>query len=138
MLDEYKISNLYIHGKLDPTARSIFKQSFESGNTKVLVLSKVFDAGVDIAGGTDAIILAGAGKSKVGVIQRTGRGTRLQEDNYNKVLVIDFNDPYIYVSKHTRERKLLLKYYEFDIVEDEKFIDTFISSKVEWRKNKKI
>ena len=79
------------------------------------------------------MIMAGGGKSRVSLIQRTGRGTRLQHDGFNRVLVVDFDDTSKFVNKHSEQRKEYLQWFKFNIYEDPNYIEQFIEELKNWR-----
>lgn len=125
---------IFLDGSNDMSIRSEWKNKFEIGECSTLVATRIFDAGVDLDGGTNAVILAGGGKSRQRLLQRSGRGARLQKDKFNQVLIIDFQDKGKYVKDHAIKRENLLKYFKFQIEDSPDTVDKFIGEILEWRK----
>lgn len=80
----------FISGKDD--AQKVYKilQKFNEGKLKTLIISTIGDEGLNIAR-ADAVILAGAGKSEVRIIQRIGRSIRKYKGK-KVVKIFDFLD----------------------------------------------
>jgi len=97
--------------------REHIKKSFEAGGIKCLIVTTVFDTGVDFVGGVDCLVNASAGTSLIRTLQRTGRGLRLQNNNWNKFLVFDFIDPYQFFTKQSNTRKETYKLEDFSVTE---------------------
>ncbi len=134
ILNKRNIRNVFVQGDDSIKDRFEIKKLFEQNECKILIATKVFDKGVDLHGGTDAVVFAGAGKSKIDIVQRTGRGARLQKEGWNKFLVIDFMDKGKYIKEHSEERHKILEYFDFNpvIAMDSTFVDKYIDKREEF------
>lgn len=92
----------FVNGGMEGEARQEVRERFERGELRCLVASSVFDIGVDIPS-LDALVLAGAGKSTVRVLQRIGRVIRAAEGKRDAI-VMDFIDNAKYLDKHSAIR----------------------------------
>jgi len=113
LLRNYNISFEVVTGDTD--GRERIKASFENRGVSVLLVTSVFDVGVDFEGGVDCIINAAGSKSITKQLQRLGRGLRLQNNKWDKCLLIDFVDKNIYVKNHTEERIKIYEKEKFDV-----------------------
>jgi len=85
-----------------------FRQEFNDKKYLTGILSPVGDEGIDLTG-TDALILAGAGRSRIKIFQRVGRGMR-KKKNTNNVFIIDFFDrTHVYLFFQSKRRQQYLK-----------------------------
>lgn len=76
---------------------------FARGKLDVLILTNIFNEGVDTPA-VDAIIMAAGGLSIIDTLQRVGRGMRAKEDN--RLFVFDFRDQTHHVLyKHSEKRR---------------------------------
>lgn len=98
----------FLSGIDSSTSRKYHIEQIKAGKLPVLIASTIFDEGLDIPN-LRTIILAGAGKSKIKMLQRVGRGMRLNK-NKLEVVIYDFND----TSAPTLQRhsKLRMKVWE--------------------------
>lgn len=96
------------------TDREQIKSLFEQYHVKCLVVTTVFDIGVDFAGGVDCLVMAAGGISQIRSLQRIGRGLRMQNNKWNKCLVFDFQDEGKYVKRHSHTRFETYKSENFD------------------------
>lgn len=86
-----------------------FRKNFVAGCWDIVIGSQVFDEGFDLAG-IGAVILAGAGKSKIKLIQRIGRGLRRKLTGRNRVYIYDFWDfSHVYLLAQSKKRRALMK-----------------------------
>lgn len=113
ILDEKNICCQFVSGCVSIEEREKCINRFEEYKCNILIATTVFDAGVDIDGGTELIILGGGGKARTSIIQRTGRGVRLQKDGINEVFVIDFLDKGLFLGDHSNKRFEHLQYFGF-------------------------
>lgn len=81
---------LFVSGDDPPDDRSEVYASFEDKSLNILIVSGIFDMGIDIPC-IDTIILAGAGKDPSRMVQRVGRGVRVSEGKTH-CMVYDFDD----------------------------------------------
>ena len=87
---------------------------FRSGKIPILVASPIMDEGVDIAG-IRTVILASGGMSYKRLLQRIGRGMRLQDGKVD-VHIIDFEDTGVrLLEKHAKARMKVYKKNDFPI-----------------------
>jgi superfamily II DNA or RNA helicase len=76
---------------------------FVSGKAPILIVSPIFDVGVDLPE-MDAAVFAGGGKSWEVTLQRLGRTLRRRKDK-SKVFITDFMDMHnSYLRKHSKRR----------------------------------
>jgi superfamily II DNA or RNA helicase len=96
-----------------------FTKDFKNGVYNVCFASQVFDEGFD-APTIGAVINAGAGRSRIKINQRTGRGLRAKRDQPNQVYIVDFNDQtHVFLSAQTAKRKEMYEEMEAQIEYDE-------------------
>jgi superfamily II DNA or RNA helicase len=87
---------------------SVFRQramveKFVKGKIDVLILTNIFDEGVDTPE-VDALIMAAGGKSIIETLQRVGRGMRVKADN--RLFVFDFfDDTHEFLMRHAETRR---------------------------------
>ena len=79
-----------VQGSTSSTERAKILADLQSGREKAIIATTVFDEGVDIPE-LRTIILAGAGKSRVAMLQRIGRGLR-KATGKKEFKLIDFDD----------------------------------------------
>lgn len=92
----------FVNGKDEK--RDLKKFGFENKFIRCLVATTIYDEGVDIHC-IDAVILAGGGKSERVLIQRVGRGQRLDEEKH-ELIVYDFMDLFHHKSREHAQRRL--------------------------------
>ena len=96
-----------------------FAEDFENGAYNLCFASQVFDEGVDLPA-IGAVINAGAGRSRIKLNQRTGRGLRAKRGQPNKVYVVDFWDrSHVFLSAQSKARKRMYEEIEAEISFDE-------------------
>lgn len=83
---------VYINGSSSKNDRNLAKNRMKSGTMDVLIATSIFDEGIDMPR-VSAVIFAGAGKSKVSVVQRVGRILR-PSDGKKTAIVVDFSDDF--------------------------------------------
>lgn len=79
-------------------------KDFKSGKIKCMVVSTIFDEGVDIPN-ISSIIMASGGSSQIKAIQRVGRGIR-RSSGKEDVIIIDFLDKFHRVTKSHSNRRI--------------------------------
>jgi len=112
----------FLKGTDDRAARKEAIRQLQSGEIDCLIATTIFDEGID-APAIGALILAGGGKAHHLVIQRIGRGIRLDEGK-EYTPVFDFLDDHSvkdvdentvgHLWKHSRERLEAVKNAEYD------------------------
>lgn len=111
-----KLKKLAVYGAQGKTHTDERKEIITNmKNKKYLccIATKVFDEGINIPS-LQVVINAGSGKSKIQNLQKPGRGTRLSKGKESMTL-IDFIDPYTYLSSHSCERMMLYAEQNWDI-----------------------
>ena len=86
MFEDAGLQFLAVWGSSDKGDRDLAKQSYGSGQTRVVLASTIWDEGEDIPN-VDAIVLAEGVKSVTNALQRIGRGMRRDSKD---VWVVDF------------------------------------------------
>ena len=93
-----------VQGSTSSADRAEVINNLQSGKTKHIIATTVFDEGMDLPE-LRTIILAGGGKSKVAMLQRIGRGLRIAKGKHAFKL-IDFKDTSGRIMKsHSKQRK---------------------------------
>jgi len=82
---------VFLTGNDPAEYRDSVLHGLRSGEVKTVIATPIFDEGVD-APQIGVLILAGAGKSHLLLLQRLGRGMRKKTSGKNEVLVYDFED----------------------------------------------
>ena len=111
-----KLKKLAVYGAQGKTHTDERKEIITNmKNKKYLccIATKVFDEGINIPS-LQVVINAGSGKSKIQNLQKPGRGTRLSKGKESMTL-IDFIDPYRFLSEHSCERMMLYAEQNWDI-----------------------
>lgn len=105
----------FIHGGSDPEHRALQLDRFAKGQLKILIASTIMDEGVDVKS-IGCLILAAGGKSMRQLLQRLGRGLRLNGIDGNSVLVFDFYDQTNkFLLQHSKERINIFKAEHLDV-----------------------
>jgi len=131
-LKEFRVVAAFGGGKglvLDPHTKAVaectldfetVRQQFAEGAFEILIGSQVMDEGVDIPS-IGAVILGGAGKSRIKNIQRLGRGLR-RKSGVNRVYLVDFYDTsHVYLTAQSKKRKALFTEIEATLIDNEDF-----------------
>jgi superfamily II DNA or RNA helicase len=93
----------FVHGGTPSDSRSDMIACVRRGEKPVIIASTIFDEGVDIPE-LRSIVLAGAGRSQIKVLQRIGRGLRLADEK-DVVTIVDFIDQtHKTLKSHSQER----------------------------------
>ena len=102
-LEKARVKTKFIHGTHSTAQRDATVERLVRGDLEVLVVSTIFDVGVDIPE-LRTLINAAGGKSAIAAIQKVGRGMR-RADGKTEVKVYDFNDEgNNWLERHTRQR----------------------------------
>jgi superfamily II DNA or RNA helicase len=107
-LKEAKVPYAYVQGADDNDTRTEVLDKVRGGEIKILLATKIFDAGIDVPN-LKYFISCSSGKSFVSTLQRIGRLLRVAE-NKNQCYILDIVDresEYLY--KQSQER---IKYYK--------------------------
>jgi superfamily II DNA or RNA helicase len=121
-----KVEHETIIGNDASDARSDIFNRLKDERLGLLLISTVFDEGIDIPN-IKTLILSGGGKSATRTIQRLGRGMRIDKTKRN-VLVIDFwDETHDYLLKHSKQRTRTYRQegYEVNILTLKQFFDVY-------------
>lgn len=115
-LKEAKVPYAYVQGADDSETRNKVLDEVRSGKIKILLATKIFDAGIDVPN-LKYFISSSSGKSYVQVLQRIGRMLRVTESKPDVYIfdIMDRESEYLFKQSKIRE-----KYYrdqKFDISE---------------------
>lgn len=106
-LDSLGADYAFIQGKDDTDTRNAVLNKVKSGKLKILIGTKILDAGIDVDS-FKCLIACSAGKSYISILQRIGRILRVRNDKKD-VIVFDLYDRTSRILyKHAKER---VKYY---------------------------
>jgi superfamily II DNA or RNA helicase len=109
----------FAHGQHSSKKRREYIKQLGTGELEGLIVSPIFGEGVDIPA-IRSMVLAGAGKSPIKLIQEVGRGMRVEDDK-TEVTIVDFYDElHSYLRKHSKKRIKVYKYagYNVDLIEE--------------------
>lgn len=105
----------FIHGNSDSEHREKMLKKFSKGELDILIGSTIIDEGVDVRS-IGCVILAAGGKSMRQLLQRLGRGLRLNGIEGNSVMVFDFMDlTNKFLKNHSIERINIFKEEKLDV-----------------------
>lgn len=104
---------IYANGSMSAEVRKDIISGLKKGGRKVVIATPIFDEGVDVPA-VDLVVLAGAGKSNIRIMQRIGRGMRPKAGD-NTLQVIDFVDSTKYMGKQSLDRVLLYENEGFSV-----------------------
>lgn len=113
-LDKLGSTYEFIQGKDDTKIRESAFNKVRSGKLKILIGTKILDAGIDIDA-FKCLILCSSGKSYIALLQRIGRILRMRKDKKDVIIFDLFDRTSRVLYKHGMER---LKYYKeqgFDV-----------------------
>lgn len=115
LLKDLGIEADFTHGGLSVEDRAEYLRRFSAKETTVLIASSILDQGIDIKS-IGCLIFGAAGKSLRAVLQKLGRGLRLNGIDGNTVLVFDFEDrTQKHLLKHSQERVRIYKNENFTV-----------------------
>lgn len=96
-----------------------FRRDFEAGTHTLAIATPIFDEGFDLPS-VGAVIMGGAGRSRIKVTQRTGRGLRGKKDGPNRVYLVDFQDrAHVFLAAQFKRRRAIYQDLEATLVYDE-------------------
>jgi superfamily II DNA or RNA helicase len=87
---KYGVDFVFINGSTPKDERIKIKKDFKSGKLLMVIATTVWNEGVDVPS-LNCCILASAGKGRIGVIQKIGRGLRKTKKK-DEVTIYDFQD----------------------------------------------
>ena len=109
----------FLSGKNSASSRRQAVQQMREGELDVLLVTTIFDEGVDIPE-LAKVILASGGKSAVKTVQRVGRCLRTA-DGKEEAIIIDFQDSHHkMVRKHALARMKIYKEQEYEVIVEKK------------------
>jgi superfamily II DNA or RNA helicase len=111
--------SIYVDGKTPQDKRDKIKQDFIDGKIDCLISSNIFDTGVNLPNMT-TLILAWAGKSPHGLIQKIGRAVRSHKGKTGVDIFCFGEMGNSYLDKHTKIRigKLVDDGYDVEILKE--------------------
>lgn len=107
-LKSSKVPYAYVQGSDNNEIREAVLDKVRAGKIKILIATKIFDAGIDVPN-LKYFISCSGGKSYVQNLQRIGRLLRTQKDKHDVYIfdIMDRNSEYLF--KQSQER---IKYYK--------------------------
>jgi superfamily II DNA or RNA helicase len=103
LLSKTNLSYRILYGKDSASERQDVIKLLEARKLDVLVVSTIFDEGVDVRN-IRTLIIASGGRSNEKTLQRLGRGMRTA-DGKSSVILIDFYDQtHEYLERHSKKR----------------------------------
>lgn len=120
-----------------PIDYNTFRQEFESGYYEITIGSSVLDEGFDMPS-VGAVISGAAGKSRIKLIQRLGRGSRRKKIGRNNVYLVDFYDmEHVWLLSQSKKRIELFQEIECIFPNTEiEFLQEIINHSLEIEKEK--
>jgi len=105
----------FIHGGSDDSHRTEVLDKFSKGDLDIMVASTIIDEGMDM-NSIGCMVMGAGGKSMRQVLQRIGRGLRLNGIDGNKVMIFEFYDQTNkFLLNHSKERKKIYENENFDV-----------------------
>lgn len=102
----------FLHGQ--SRDRLEIKRKFSEREIDVLIVSTIFDEGVDVAN-IDVLILGASRRSDRKLLQRVGRGLRKKKEGENSVVIYDVIDIGGILLKHSKERVAVYRKEGFEV-----------------------
>lgn len=104
---------VFTHGGLEDWLRVNIVENMKKGKYDVVIATTIFDEGVDVPGITGVVFWC-SNKSIVRILQRIGRGLRVEEGK-ESVYIYDFVVDVKYLSRHVRERAKIYEGEKFEV-----------------------
>jgi len=101
-LAESGIASLFVRGSTEREMRVQIQEAFQQKRVNCVIATATWREGVNVPS-LDCVINAAGGKSEIFTIQSIGRGLRTTNSK-QEVLIVDFLDPYKYLSEHAIQR----------------------------------
>ncbi|AOZ62365.1 helicase 2 [Bacillus phage SBP8a] len=115
MLQEKGYEVGFLHGDLTLEERTDLLTRFDNNELHFLVASTIIDEGISI-NSIGCMVLLNGGKSMRQILQRIGRGLRLNGVDGNQTVIFDFVDmTHRILKSHSKERLRLYKEEKFDV-----------------------
>ena len=116
MFTANNVDSMIIDGQQSSDQRERKRASLESGETKIVIVTSIFDEGVDVTS-IDVLILASGGKAYRQVVQRVGRVLRKDKNGKAMSYVFDFVDKqHRILAKHSNARVNIYKEQQFKVL----------------------
>lgn len=105
-LQDYKLGKIIsVNGRHSTDTRRKVLDDMRAGHAGIYIATNIFGEGVDIPS-VDTLIIGGAGKSHIRLLQQVGRGMRQKQGKDNTVTIIDFVDRgNRYLENHSKKRR---------------------------------
>jgi superfamily II DNA or RNA helicase len=101
-LAESGIASLFVRGSTEREMRVQIQEAFQQKRVNCVIATATWREGVNVPS-LDCVINAAGGKSEIFTLQSIGRGLRTTNSK-QEVLIVDFLDPYKYLSEHAIQR----------------------------------
>lgn len=116
MFTANNVDSMIIDGQQSSDQRERKRAALESGETKIVIVTSIFDEGVDVTS-IDVLILASGGKAYRQVVQRVGRVLRKDKNGKAMSYVFDFVDKqHRILVKHSNARVNIYKEQQFKVL----------------------
>lgn len=107
------IEAVFIHGDTPIKDRNTALRRFENREFSVLIGGKIINRGLDLAGGSEVLIIAGSNKQQSDLIQKVGRALRRNNKGYSIVYDFFFRcNRYLY--DHAKRKLKIMVNSKFD------------------------
>lgn len=117
MLKEENIPVVFCYGETSTEKRLEEFEAMRKGKRKVIILSRIGEASIDIPN-LSVMIRASGGKSTISTLQTIGRELRNPTDSENEVIYYDFVDTgNCHLEKHSEARRKDYERENFEIVD---------------------
>lgn len=100
--DIYDLDIELVQGSTETETRERIKKALQSKQARCVIATTIWREGVNIPS-LDCVIWASGGKSDIATLQGLGRGLRTTDEK-KTFTIVDFLDPYKYLSGHTIQR----------------------------------
>jgi superfamily II DNA or RNA helicase len=114
MLSDTKLTYRVLWGKDSNTERRKVVKELEARSIDVLIVSTIFDEGVDVRN-IRTLIVGSGGVSDEKTIQRLGRGMRTADGKSSMILIDFFDATHEYLEKHSKRRRFIYKREGYDV-----------------------
>lgn len=115
ILEEKIPGSVFISGKTNRKKRNDSLRAYEKKEIRVLIGSKILKRGLDLAGGTDNVIVLGGGKKESNFDQILGRAVRKTEKGYSKVFGFYMTGNYYLLTHSRRQLKFIVGLNEYPV-----------------------
>ena len=118
ILEQKIAGSVFISGKTARPKRNKALRAYENKEIRVLIGSKILKRGLDLSGGTDNVIVLGAGKKESNFDQIIGRAVRKTKNGYSKIFGFYMTGNYYLLTHSRKQLKFIvgLKEYPVNII----------------------